>query len=127
MRSSGEATSITANVPQHPTILPCLGFIPPLFALLKPLILVLWGFPGGSAGNKSACNSGDIGAMGSIPGWGRSPGEGNGNPLQVLAWMIPWTEEPGGGIVQRVAELETIEHKRILVLYSSIISVNGFS
>ena len=45
----------------------------------------------------------------------------------VLAWMIPWTEEPGGGIVQRVAELETIEHKRILVLYSSIISVDGFS
>ena len=45
----------------------------------------------------------------------------------VLAWLIPWTEEPGGGIVQRVAELETIEHKRILVLYSSIISVDGFS
>ena len=45
----------------------------------------------------------------------------------VLAWLIPGTEEPGGGIVQRVAELETIEHKRILVLYSSIISVDGFS
>ena len=34
--------------------------------------------------------------MGSIPGLGRYPGEGNGNPLQFLAWSIPWTEEPGG-------------------------------
>ena len=25
-----------------------------------------------------------------------SPGEGNGNPLSILAWEIPWTEEPGG-------------------------------
>ena len=36
-------------------------------------------FPGGSDGKASACNVGD---PGSIPGWGRSPGEGNGNPLQ---------------------------------------------
>ena len=37
------------------------------------------GFHGGSDGKASACNSGD---PGSIPGLGRSPGEGNGNPLQ---------------------------------------------
>ena len=30
-----------------------------------------------------------------VPGSGRSPGEGNGNPLQYFAWEIPWTEEPG--------------------------------
>ena len=36
-------------------------------------------FPGGSDGEESACNAGDLG---SIPGLGRSPGEGNGNPLQ---------------------------------------------
>ena len=36
------------------------------------------GFPCGSDGKVSACNAGDLG---SIPGWGRSPGEGNGNPL----------------------------------------------
>ena len=36
-------------------------------------------FPGGSDGKVSACNAGDLG---SIPGLGRSPGEGNGNPLQ---------------------------------------------
>ena len=37
------------------------------------------GFPGGSAGKESTCN---VGNMGSIPGLGRSPGEGNGYPLQ---------------------------------------------
>ena len=31
-----------------------------------------------------------------IPGSGRSPGEGNGNPLQYSCLEIPWTEEPGG-------------------------------
>ena len=37
------------------------------------------GFPGGSDGKKSTCN---VGNLGSIPGWGRSPGGGHGNPLQ---------------------------------------------
>ena len=37
------------------------------------------GFPCGSAGKESACNVGDLG---SLPWWGRSPGEGNGNLLQ---------------------------------------------
>ena len=37
------------------------------------------GFPGGSDGKESACNAGD---PGSVPGSGKSPGEGNGYPLQ---------------------------------------------
>ena len=45
-------------------------------------------FPGGSEGKESA-NAGD---PVSIPGLGRSPGEGNGNPLQ-FSWRIPWAEE----------------------------------
>ena len=40
---------------------------------------VFLGFPGGSVGKESACNEGDLGL---IPGSGRSPGLGNGNPLQ---------------------------------------------
>ena len=40
---------------------------------------VFLGFPGGSAGKESTCNVGDLG---SIPGLGRSPGEGKGYPLQ---------------------------------------------
>ena len=41
-------------------------------------------------------NAGDIRDMGSIPGSGRSPGGGHGNPSSILAWRIPWAEEPGG-------------------------------
>ena len=47
--------------------------------------------PGGSEVKASASNEGD---PGSILGSGRSPGEGNGNPLQYLAWRIPWMEKP---------------------------------
>ena len=50
---------------------------------------VFLGFPGGSDGKQSACNAGDLG---SVPGSGRSPGEGNGNCSRVLTWRIPWTE-----------------------------------
>ena len=53
----------------------------------------LWGFPGSLDSCASAYNAGD---PDSKPGSGRSPGEGNGNPLQYHAWKIPWTEEPGG-------------------------------
>ena len=42
--------------------------------------------PGGSDGKASACNAGD---PGSIPGLGRSPGEGNGNPLQYVCLEFP--------------------------------------
>ena len=41
-------------------------------------------------------NAGDIRDAVSIPGLGRSPGGGHGNPLQYLAWKIPWTGELGG-------------------------------
>ena len=40
------------------------------------------GFPDGSAGKESACSAGDTEDRGSISGSGRSPGEGNGNPLR---------------------------------------------
>ena len=53
------------------------------------------GFPDGSADNKSTCNAGDAGDMSLIPGLGRSFRGRNSNPLQYLAWKIPWTEEPG--------------------------------
>ena len=53
----------------------------------------MWGFPSSSDGKESTRNAGDPGL---IPGSGRSPGEGNGNPLHTLAWRILWTEDPGG-------------------------------
>ena len=45
-----------------------------------------WEFPGGSDGKESACNAGDLGL---IPGLERSPGEGNGNPLQYSCLENP--------------------------------------
>ena len=51
------------------------------------IVFVLpWGFPGGAEVKASACNVGDLG---SIPGSGRSPGEGNGNPLQYSCLENP--------------------------------------
>ena len=68
-------------------------------------------FPCGSVGKEFTCNEGDLG---SIPGLGRSPGEGNGYPFSdgkesacnagdlssathssILAWRISWMEKPG--------------------------------
>ena len=44
------------------------------------------GFPGGSDGKESACHGGDLGL---IPGSGRPPGEGNGNPFQYSCLENP--------------------------------------
>ena len=52
--------------------------------------------PGGSVVNNVSAKAGDVRDMGSISGLGRSPGGGNSNPLSILAWGIPWSEEPGG-------------------------------
>ena len=45
------------------------------------------------SGNSLPANAGDVGLT---PGLGRSPGGGNGNHSSILAYKIPWTEEPGG-------------------------------
>ena len=82
-----------------------------IFMLISPWLL---GFPGGSDGKESTCNAGDLG---SIPGLGRTPGGGNGNPLQysclenpmdrgtwqtIVHWFIKsqtwggWSQDGGG-------------------------------
>ena len=50
------------------------------------LLFCIGGFPGGSDGKESASNIGDLGL---IPGWERSPGEGHGNPLQYSCLENP--------------------------------------
>ena len=49
------------------------------YLLISYYVLIIWGFPGGADAEESAYNAGDPGL---IPGSGRDPGEGNGNPLQ---------------------------------------------
>ena len=66
--------------------------------VIMHMLLYSYDFPGGSDGKVSVYNAGD---PGSIPGSGRSPGEGNGNPKEMaihsstIAWKILCTEEPG--------------------------------
>ena len=78
-------------------------YIPPVSAffvcvcLYFPIfqkIIYLLGFPGGSDGKESAFNAGDLG---SIPGVGRSPGRGHGNPLQysLFGWPGPELRHEG--------------------------------
>ena len=49
-------------------------------------------FPGGSVGKGAACNAGDLG---SIPGWEDPLENSMVTHSSILAWRIPWTEEPG--------------------------------
>ena len=55
----------------------------------------LYGLPSWLSGKEFTCKAGATGDASSIPGWGSSPGGGNGNHRCILAWEIPWTEEPG--------------------------------
>ena len=59
------------------------------------------GFPSGAAVKNLPASAGDERDLSSIPGAGRSPEDGNGDPVywihsSILAWEIPGTEEPGG-------------------------------
>ena len=68
----------------------------------------LWailGLPGGSEVKVSACNVGDLG---SVPELGRSPGEGNGNPLQYSCLENPMDREAWKATVHGVARVRHI-------------------
>ena len=61
------------------------------------------GFRGGQDGKESTCSAGD---PGSIPGWGRSPREGNGNPLQYSCLENP-RDRAWQAIVHGIAKSQT--------------------
>ena len=65
---------------------------------------VVRGFPCGSDSNESACKSGDLG---SIPGSRRSPGEGNGYPLQYSSLENPMDRGAWRATVHGVAKSQT--------------------
>ena len=72
-----------------------------LWAIMRSfyISLALTSFPGGSEGKASACNAGDLG---SIPGSGRSPGGGNGNPLQYSCRENPMDRGAWWATVHRI-------------------------
>ena len=61
-------------------------------------------FPIRSDSKEFACNVGDLGL---IPGLGRSLEKGMATHSNILAWKIPWTEEPGG---PQSMELQRVRH-----------------
>ena len=72
------------------------------------------GFPCGSAGKESACNVGDLG---SIPGLGRSPGEGKGYPLQYSG-LENSMDCIGHGVAKSRTQLNDIFHH--IFIHSSV-------
>ena len=78
--------------------------------------------PGGSDSKESACNAGDLG---SIPGLGRTPGEGHGNSLQYSCLENPVDGGKPGGLpsmgLQRVRHDWATKHSTAQVLSSSLV------
>ena len=85
------------------------------------------GFPSGSEVKASACNAGDLG---SIPGLGRSPGEGNGNPLQYSCLENPMDGGAWWATVHRVAKsrtrLSNFTHIYIYIYMATSYGMQGF-
>ena len=73
------------------------------YSLLDQVIRLL-GFPGGSDGEESTCNAGDLGL---IPGLGRSSGGGHGNPLQNSCLKHSTDRGAWQATVHRVAKIWT--------------------
>ena len=99
------------NLSQHQGLFPWVGFSHQLAKALELQLKlqsfqfkVETGFPGGSDGKESACNAGDLG---SIPGLGRSPREGNGNPLQYTCLENPMGRGAWKATVQGVTKNRT--------------------
>ena len=65
------------------------------------------GFPGGSAGKEFTCNAGDAGDIGLIPGSGKSPGGGPGNPLKYSCLENPLEIGARQGTVCGVTKSQT--------------------
>ena len=84
------------------------------------------GFPGGSDGEESASSAGDPGL---VSGWEKSLGE---DPLEkgmaphssILAWRIPWTEEPGG-LVHGVMKSQTQLRDECTYIYTHLYLLSG--
>ena len=75
-----------------------------LFDILS--LLSHLGFLSGSDSKESICSAGDLG---SIPRLERSPGGGQGNPLQILAWRIPMDCNPPGSSVHGISQVRILE------------------
>ena len=74
--------------------------------LEKNMYMNIWSFSGSSDSKESACSAGD---QGSVPGLRRSLEKGMATHSSILAWRIPWTEEPGR-LQGRFMGLQRVKH-----------------
>ena len=70
---------------------------------------MVWASPVALVVKNPPANAGDIRDTGSIPGWGRSPGGGHGNPLQYSCLKNPMGRGAWWAAFHRVAESDTAE------------------
>ena len=82
---------------------------------------IIWGFPGGAMVKNLPTNAGDARDMGSVPGLGRSPGLGNGNPLQYSC-LENSMDRGVHGITRVGHDLETKPPLPCLGLWSSLLA-----
>ena len=66
--------------------------------MFNHILIECLGFSGGASGKESSCNAGDSRNTGLIPGSGRSPGRGNGNPLQYSCLENPMDRGAGWAV-----------------------------
>ena len=100
----------TCRVPTNiPISLNCLStwFYYTITLELVLIVMTSRGFPGDSLGEESVCNTGNTGDGGSVPGWGRSPGGGYGNPLQYSCLENPVGRGAWWAIVYGVSKSQT--------------------
>ena len=96
-------------------------------SFIKGLNYYFMDFLSGSDGKVSAYSAGDLG---STPGSGRSPGEGMAIHSSILAWKIPWTEEPGGLQSMGTKELNTtwwLKQQHVLNASLSLLCIEYFT
>ena len=95
----------------------------PNFLLCAPFHLMKGGLPGGPDGQESACNAG---GTGSIPGSGRSPGEGNGNLFQYSCLENSMNRRAWLTTVHEVAESHLIEPLTLSLSFFHLMKDNTF-
>ena len=93
-------------------VISCIDFVTVLIMFMHNIctltydtFIISLGFPGGSDEEESACSAGDLG---SITGLGRSPGEGNGHPIQYLCLENSMDRGAWWAVVHGVAKSQTV-------------------